>query len=51
MRLLFGLFSIALIMAWYAYAIRPGNRKLSNTLLGISGALLVLLIAGFLRLA
>ncbi len=50
MRLLFVLFSISLIMAWYAYVIRPANRQQSNILLLIAGIMLLLLTAGFVRL-
>ena len=50
MRLLFLFFSAGLILAWYAYMIRPYKRQQSNLLLMISGILLALLTAGFLRL-
>jgi len=50
MRLLFVLFAVALVMAWYAWAIRPLKRRQSNLLFGIAAAMLVLLAAGFLRL-
>lgn len=50
MRVLFPFFAIALIMGWYAFAIRPSQRKLSNTLFAVSGALLMLLLAAFWRL-
>ncbi len=49
MRVLFIFFAVSLILAWYAYAIRPMKRKLSNILLMVSGGLLLLLVAGFLR--
>jgi len=50
MRLLFLLFAAALIMAWYAWAIRPVKREQSNLLFGIAGIMLALLTAGVLRL-
>jgi hypothetical protein len=49
MRLIFFLFSAALIMGWYGWAIRPVKREQSNLLFMVSGIMLVLLIAGFLR--
>lgn len=49
MRLLFLLFAVSLILGWYAFAIRPYKQQLSNTLFGVSGALLALLLAAFLR--
>jgi len=48
-RLLFVLFAVALILGWYAYAIRPVRRRQSNLALLVSGLMLALLIAGFLR--
>jgi len=50
MRLLFVLFSISLILLWYAYLIRPANRQQSNLLLLVATTMLVLLTAGFIRL-
>ncbi len=50
MRLLFVFFAVALIVAWYAWAIRPVKRQQSNLLFGIAAVMLVLLTAGFLRL-
>lgn len=51
MRLLFLFFAAALILGWYGFAIRPVRRQQSNILLILSGLLLALLTAGFLRLA
>ncbi len=51
MRLLFILFAVALIMAWYGWAIRPAKREQSNLLLAIAAIMLILLTAGVLRLA
>ncbi len=50
MRLLFLPFAAALLLAWYAYLIRPVRRTLSNRLLLLAGALLALLLAAFARL-
>jgi len=49
-RLLFLPFAAALIMAWYAYLIRPVRRRQSNLLLLAAGVLLALLVAAFTRL-
>lgn len=50
MRLLFILFALSLILAWYAYMIRPAKRDQSNALLLVAGVVLLLLIGGFIRL-